>query len=118
MDDLEADVAAALDSTIKTLEALGARVVKVNLPDQTLVSAAALVVLAVEATSYHAPWLRTRAADYGPQVRARLEKRTIESQTVSTEEERFQWPLGFAVLALLLHLGAGPFAAQVRRAAP
>ena len=53
------------------------------------------------------------AADPAPILRRidRLEKRTIESQTVTTEEERFQWPLGFAVLALLLHLGVGPFKA-------
>ena len=51
------------------------------------------------------------ATDPAPILRRidRLEKRTIESQTVTTEEERFQWPLGLAVLALLLHLGVGPF---------
>ncbi len=55
------------------------------------------------------------AADPAPILRRidRMEKRTIESQTVSTEEERFQWPLAFAALALLLHLGVGPFAAQI-----
>jgi Ca-activated chloride channel homolog len=42
----------------------------------------------------------------------RLEKRTIESQTLSTLEERFQWPLALAVVALLLHLAMGPFAAS------
>lgn len=40
-----------------------------------------------------------------------MEKRTIESQTLSTLEERFQWPLALAVAALLLHLGVAPFAA-------
>jgi len=38
-----------------------------------------------------------------------LEKRTIESQSLSTLEERFQWPLALAVLALLVYLGVGPF---------
>jgi aspartyl-tRNA(Asn)/glutamyl-tRNA(Gln) amidotransferase subunit A len=73
VDDLEADVAATFDATLAVLRDLGARIVKVDLPDQTTVSAAALVVLAVEASSAHAPWLRERAQDYGPQVRARLE---------------------------------------------
>ena len=36
-------------------------------------SAAALIVIAVEAATYHAPWLRTRADDYGAQVRNRLQ---------------------------------------------
>jgi hypothetical protein len=43
----------------------------------------------------------------------RMEKRTLESQTLSTREERFQWPLASAVLALLLHLAVGPFRAQM-----
>jgi Ca-activated chloride channel family protein len=53
------------------------------------------------------------ALDPAPVVRQidRMEKRTIESQSLSTLAERFQWPLALAVLALLLHLGAGPFKA-------
>lgn len=39
-----------------------------------------------------------------------MEKRTMEKQTLSTLEERFQWPLGLAVLALALYLAVGPFA--------
>jgi Ca-activated chloride channel homolog len=54
------------------------------------------------------------AADPAPILRQidRMEKRTIESQSLSTLEERFQWPLALAALALLLHLGVGPFAAR------
>ncbi len=73
VDDLEADVAVALDDAIETFKKLGANVVPVDLPDQSAVAAAALVVLATEATALHAPWLRTRAGDYTPQVRNRLE---------------------------------------------
>jgi Ca-activated chloride channel family protein len=40
----------------------------------------------------------------------RMEKRTLESQTLSTREERFQWPLALAALALALYLAVGPFA--------
>ncbi|HSS79225.1 MAG TPA: VWA domain-containing protein [Thermoanaerobaculia bacterium] len=52
------------------------------------------------------------AADPAPLLRKidRMEKRTFESQSLSTLEERFQWPLALAALALLLHLGLGPFA--------
>jgi Ca-activated chloride channel family protein len=38
-----------------------------------------------------------------------LEKQSLESQTLSTREERFQWPLTAAVLGLLLYLAVGPF---------
>jgi Ca-activated chloride channel family protein len=41
----------------------------------------------------------------------RLEKQTVESEMVSTRDERFQWPLGLAAAALLLYLAVGPFAA-------
>ncbi len=59
------------------------------------------------------------AADPMPLVRQidRMEKRTFESQSLSTLEERFQWPLALAVLALLIHLARGPFAAAKTRTA-
>jgi Ca-activated chloride channel family protein len=52
------------------------------------------------------------ATDPAPILRAidRLEKRTLESETVTTREERFQWPLLLAAAALLLQLAVGPFA--------
>ncbi|HSS48933.1 MAG TPA: VWA domain-containing protein [Thermoanaerobaculia bacterium] len=52
------------------------------------------------------------AADPAPLLRQidRMEKRTFESQSLSTLEERFQWPLALAVVALLVHLAWGPFA--------
>jgi aspartyl-tRNA(Asn)/glutamyl-tRNA(Gln) amidotransferase subunit A len=100
VDDLEPDVAAALDATIATLRKLGARIAKVELPDQNVVSAAALIVLAVEATSAHAPWLRTRAADYGPQVRNRLQNGLAYSAVEYLEALRWRGP------ALAAHLDA------------
>jgi aspartyl-tRNA(Asn)/glutamyl-tRNA(Gln) amidotransferase subunit A len=90
----------ALDEALVTFRRLGARVVKVDLPDQTVVSAAALIVLAVEATSAHAPWLRTRAEDYGPQVRARLENGLAYSGVQYLEALRWRGP------ALQAHLAA------------
>ncbi len=100
VDDLEPDVAAALDATIGTLRKLGAKITKVDLPDQTVVSAAALIVLAVEASSAHAPWLRTRAADYGPQVRNRLQNGLAYSAVEYLEALRWRGP------ALAAHLDA------------
>ena len=53
------------------------------------------------------------AADPTPILRRidSMEKRTIESQSLSTLEERFQWPLGLAVVALMVYLAVGPFKA-------
>jgi aspartyl-tRNA(Asn)/glutamyl-tRNA(Gln) amidotransferase subunit A len=100
VDDLEPDVAAALDATIATLRKLGAKVTKVELPDQSMVSAAALIVLAVEATSAHAPWLRTRAADYGLQVRNRLQNGLAYGAVEYLDALRWRGP------ALAAHLAA------------
>jgi Ca-activated chloride channel family protein len=47
----------------------------------------------------------------------RLEKRTLETETVTTREERFQWPLLLAAAALLLQLAVGPFAPARKAAA-
>jgi len=100
VDDLEADVANALDAALTTLRSLGAHIVKVDLPDQTAVAAAALIVLAVEATAAHAPWLRERADDYGMQVRARLENGLAYSAVEYLEALRWRGP------ALAAHLEA------------
>jgi Ca-activated chloride channel family protein len=56
------------------------------------------------------------AVDPAPILRKidRLEKRTIESQSLSTLAERFQWPLALAALALLVYLAVGPFAPEAR----
>ena len=100
VDDLESDVAAALDAAIETFRKLGARIVKVDLPDQTAVSAAALIVLAVEATCLHAPWLRERPGDYGAQIRARLQNGLAYSAVEYLEALRWRGP------ALAAHLAA------------
>jgi Ca-activated chloride channel family protein len=52
------------------------------------------------------------ALDPAPVVRRidSMEKRTLESESVTTLEERFQWPLALAALALLSYLALGPFA--------
>ncbi|HKS65285.1 MAG TPA: amidase, partial [Xanthobacteraceae bacterium] len=100
VDDLEPDVAKALDDAIATFKKLGVKVVQVDLPDQVLVSAAAIMVLAVEAATYHAPWLRTRPDDYGAQVRNRLQNGLAYSAVEYLEALRWRGP------ALAAHLAA------------
>jgi len=105
-EDIEADVAAVFDNTLSTLRTLGAKLVPVTLPDQTAINAAALIVLAVEATSAHAPWLRTRADDYGPQVRARLENGLAYSGVEYLEALRWRAPALAEYLAALGRMDA------------
>ena len=51
------------------------------------------------------------ALDPDPIVRQirRLGGRTLASDRIETRQERFQWPLAFAALALLCHLAVRPF---------
>jgi aspartyl-tRNA(Asn)/glutamyl-tRNA(Gln) amidotransferase subunit A len=73
VDDLDADVAAALEATIAVLKREGANIVQVELPDQRQLTAACQLVLAVEAAAFHKRWLIERPQDYGPQVLMRLQ---------------------------------------------
>jgi aspartyl-tRNA(Asn)/glutamyl-tRNA(Gln) amidotransferase subunit A len=100
VDDLESEVATSLDDALATLRKLGARMVEVDLPDQTAISAAALIVLAAEATSLHTPWLRERAGDYGAQVRNRLQNGLAYSAVEYLEALRWRGP------ALAAHFAA------------
>jgi aspartyl-tRNA(Asn)/glutamyl-tRNA(Gln) amidotransferase subunit A len=86
VDDLESDVAGVLDEALATFRRLGARVVEVDLPDQT--------------ASLHAPWLRERAGDYGVQVRNRLQNGLAYSAVEYLEALRWRGP------ALAAHLAA------------
>jgi aspartyl-tRNA(Asn)/glutamyl-tRNA(Gln) amidotransferase subunit A len=102
VDNLEADVAKALDEATAVFKDLGVRSVQVDLPDQNLVSAAAMIVLAVEAAAYHAPWLRSRPQDYGDQVRNRLQNGLAYSAIDYLEALRWR---GIALAAHLEAIG-------------
>ncbi|MEM1181744.1 MAG: VWA domain-containing protein [Acidobacteriota bacterium] len=41
-----------------------------------------------------------------------MERRGYGAETIERLEERFQWPLGLAILALALHLGRSPFSGR------
>jgi aspartyl-tRNA(Asn)/glutamyl-tRNA(Gln) amidotransferase subunit A len=73
VEDLDAEVAGALDATIVTLKGEGAKIVQVDLPDQRQLSSASQLVLAVEAAAFHKRWMIERPQDYGPQVLMRLQ---------------------------------------------
>ena len=67
-----AEVGAAVEGAARALEKAGAVVDDVVLPSVRHVAAGALAVVATEAMAYHAAWLRTRRADYDPEVSTRL----------------------------------------------
>jgi aspartyl-tRNA(Asn)/glutamyl-tRNA(Gln) amidotransferase subunit A len=65
-------VAAAAEAAIGELERLGAKVERVDAPFLRRAEVVQQLVMLPEAAEAHLPWLRTRLADYGADVRARL----------------------------------------------
>ncbi|WP_127090490.1 amidase [Aquabacter cavernae] len=100
VDDLDADVAEALDEAIVTFARAGARLVPVDLPDQSRLSAASTVILLSEAAAFHAEGLARRPQDYGDQVRARIENGFVLPAVTYLEALRWRGP------ALAAHLEA------------
>jgi aspartyl-tRNA(Asn)/glutamyl-tRNA(Gln) amidotransferase subunit A len=100
VDDLDPDVARALDETMAVLKREGADIVKVELPDQRQLSAACQIVLAVEAAAYHKRWLIERPRDYGAQVLMRLQNGLAIPAVSYLEAMRWRGP------ALAAHVAA------------
>ena len=100
VDDLDADVARALDETMLMLKREGADIVKIELPDQRRLTAACQLVLAVEAAAYHKRWLIERPQDYGPQVLMRLQNGLAIPAVLYLEAMRWRGP------ALSAHVAA------------
>jgi aspartyl-tRNA(Asn)/glutamyl-tRNA(Gln) amidotransferase subunit A len=65
-------VAAAVEAAIGELHRLGAKVERVEAPFLRRAEVVQQLVMLPEAAEAHLPWLRTRLADYGADVRARL----------------------------------------------
>jgi aspartyl-tRNA(Asn)/glutamyl-tRNA(Gln) amidotransferase subunit A len=100
VDDLDPEVASALDDTIAILKREGAQIVTVELPDQRQLSAACQFVIAVEAAAFHKRWLIERPQDYGSQVLMRLQNGLAIPGISYLEAMRWRGP------ALAAHLAA------------
>ena len=70
---IERGVARAADLALERLAASGARRREVEMPELWTSVAVQLATLRAEASALHRRWLRTRARDYGPDVRVRLQ---------------------------------------------
>jgi aspartyl-tRNA(Asn)/glutamyl-tRNA(Gln) amidotransferase subunit A len=100
VDDLDPEVARILDQTVAVLKREGANVVQVELTDQRQLTAAAQLVLAVEAAAFHKRWMIERPQDYGPQVLMRLQNGLAVPAVCYLEAMRWRGP------ALAAHLAA------------
>lgn len=100
VDDLDSEIAGALDATIAVFKREGANIVRVELPDQRQLASAAQLVLAVEAAAFHKRWMIERPQDYGPQVLMRLQNGLAIPAVTYLEAMRWRGP------ALAAHLSA------------
>jgi aspartyl-tRNA(Asn)/glutamyl-tRNA(Gln) amidotransferase subunit A len=69
---VDGEVAAAVEAAVAELVRLGARVERVDARFLREAEVVQQLVMLPEAAAAHLPWLKTRLADYGPDVRARL----------------------------------------------
>ncbi len=99
VDDLDPEVERILDETISVLKREGANIVQVELPDQRQLTAAAQLVVAVEASAFHKRWLIERPQDYGPQVLMRLQNGFAIPGVSYLEAMRWRGPALAAYLA-------------------
>ncbi|RYX90776.1 MAG: amidase [Bradyrhizobiaceae bacterium] len=100
VDDLDPEVAAALQNTITALKGEGISIVEIDLPNQAQLSAASQLVLTTEAAALHKRWMIERPQDYGPQVLMRLENGLAVTGVAYLEAMRWRGP------ALAAHLAA------------
>jgi aspartyl-tRNA(Asn)/glutamyl-tRNA(Gln) amidotransferase subunit A len=106
VDDLDAEVASALDATIAVFKREGAKFVQVELPDQRQLVGASQLVLAVEAAAFHKRWMIERAQDYGPQVLMRLQNGLAIPGVSYLEALRWRGPALAAYLAAVAEVDA------------
>jgi aspartyl-tRNA(Asn)/glutamyl-tRNA(Gln) amidotransferase subunit A len=69
---LDPEVRAAVEAAATALQGLGVRMEEVRLPRIRHAGPAVFAIISAESMAYHEPYLKTRAAEYGPDVRGRL----------------------------------------------
>jgi aspartyl-tRNA(Asn)/glutamyl-tRNA(Gln) amidotransferase subunit A len=106
VDDLDPEVARILDETLAVLKREGAEIVQVELPDQRQLTAAAQLVVAVEAAAFHKRWLIERPQDYGLQVLMRLQNGFAIPGVSYLEALRWRGPALAAYLAAVANVDA------------
>ncbi len=87
---VEEGVEASFKKALKLLEGLGARVVELHLPTLELTSIVESILITAEAAAFHEADLRSRAADYGRDVRALLEGGSIFSAVHYIKAQRLR----------------------------
>src|SRR2546423_168721 len=70
---IDPEIAAAIDESVRVLERIGAKVVRVVMPDLTPLFRIGETIIKGEAAALHRQWLQTRPQDYSNGARLRIE---------------------------------------------
>ena len=89
LDRLDAEVAAAIRTSVQTAAALGARIVDIRVPDIDAINVVGRVLLLVEAVSNLRPYL-DRRADFGPDVLALMDQGRLISAIDYADAQRLR----------------------------
>jgi len=122
-DDLDPEVARAVEAAQSALATLGAKIVATDVPSHDEMNLIWAAALAAEAATIHRRWLRERPEDYGALVRRRIEfglyqpaTRYIEALTLRDQILRDYCESAFASCDVMLTPGApipAPLLAEV-----
>ncbi|MDP4908868.1 MAG: amidase [Burkholderiaceae bacterium] len=78
-ENLDPEMAAALEDSLQVLRGRGAELVEVKVPDMLRIHEMTAIVLTAEAGQVHQKWFKERPQDYSDQVRARIEPGFIQT---------------------------------------
>jgi amidase len=100
-DDVDTDVAEAMDDVLAVLTRSGATVVNVTMPDVSQVGGAWLDLCYVEALDVHAKTFPSRASEYGPGLRGALEAGQRVAPSRLTEVNRIRSEVSASIESML-----------------
>ena len=89
---LEPEVIAVMDAVYAAYRKLGCEVIDVKMPDLDVVNAAGMLLTWGDVIAIHGEWMKTRAADYTPQTRGRIEVTLGVSAQDYQDAQRFRGP--------------------------
>jgi amidase len=100
-DNVDPDVARAMDDVLAVLTGLGATVVAVQMPDVSKVGGAWLDLCGVEALAVHAKTFPSRAREYGPGLRAAIESGQRVTPAALAAAEKVRAEVSAAIARML-----------------
>jgi aspartyl-tRNA(Asn)/glutamyl-tRNA(Gln) amidotransferase subunit A len=100
---VEPEIATAMDESVRVLEKIGAKIVRVALPDLAPLFRVGETIIKGEAAALHRQWLETRPQDYSNSVRFRIEGGLFLAATDYIDALRLRGVMTAKFLAETMH---------------